>query len=314
MRSILFLLLCSFAFGCSSKRESIAWPAKTFYRYYVVNGYKMFYREAGDPGQPTILLLHGFPSSSHAYRELIPMLSGKYHVLAPDNLGSGFSDRPDPAQTRYTFDLLAQQIDGLMDALKVESYYIYMHDFGAPVGYRLALKNPEKLKGLIIQNANAYMEGLSDQRREFFMTAGDEGSAFPIEKLYDHVSREFIINNQYLRDVKQNEIDRMSPDTWTHDSVFLQSKKDQRIQVELFRDYRSNLLLYPAWQEFLRSRQPPTLIVWGKHDPVFMAPGATAYLRDLPDAELHLIDAGHFALEESPYQIARLILEFLENT
>ena len=184
---------------------------------------------------------------------------------------------------------------------------------GAPVGYRIALNNPQKVKGLIIQNANAYLEGLSAQKKNFFMTAGDADSKFPVKRLFGYVSRKAIIHKQYLRDVAKDRSFTMSPDTWTHDLAFLKSRKDQKIQIQLFQDYRSNLKAYPKWQKYLRDHQPPTLIVWGKKDPVFMYPGAQAYLKDLPDAELHLLDAGHFALEEKPVEIAKLIMNFFKK-
>lgn len=306
-RIVLFIILL-LSTSCSTGSE---WPSKTKYRYANINGDNIFYREAGSPERPTILLLHGFPSSSHAYRELIPLLSGQYHLIAPDNLGSGYSDHPDPKTTKYTFDLLSEKIIGLLEHKKISSFYIYMQDFGAPVGYRVALKHPEKIQGLIIQNANAYLDGLSPQKIEFFLTAGDGDSKFPKTKLYGHVSKDAIINKQYLRDISKDEKDIMSPDSWTHDLSFLNNRKDKEIQIELFKDYRTNLNSYPHWQEYLRKQQPPVLIVWGKKDPVFMASGAKAYLRDVPNAELHLLEAGHFALEEKPIEIAKLIVRFL---
>ncbi len=315
MTKALLLTIFFLAVGCStpSSEKFISWPSKTHYRTVKVDGYNMFYREAGDRKKTTILLLHGYPSSSHTYRELISLLSGKYHVIAPDNLGSGYSDRPDPAKTQVTFDLLAKQIEGLLKQLSIDSYYIYMQDFGAPVGFRLMLSQPNHLRGLIVQNANAYMEGLSEQKKNFFLTAGDSGSKFPVSKLQGYVSQAAIKYKQYLRDVPDDKRYIMSPDTWTHDLAFLKTKRDKDIQISLFKDYRSNLAAYPEWQNFLKEKQPPTLIVWGKHDPVFMWPGAKAYLRDLPNAELHLLGAGHFALEEKPVEIAKLMMEFLEK-
>lgn len=292
-------------------QESV-WPAKTYYRYQEVAGKSIFYREAGDPAKPTLLLLHGFPSSSHTYRELIPLLSGKYHVVAPDYLGSGYSDHPDPDQQAYTFDLLAEYMSGLISKLGIKQYVLYMQDFGAPVGYRLMMQEPEKLKGLIIQNANAYLEGLTENRQAFFRNAHRDRSPEQVAALYDFVGRAAIINKQYLRDVKGKEA-AMSPDSWTHDLAFLQTEKDRTIQVQLLQDYYNNLLAYPKWQAFLRKQQPPTLIVWGKNDPAFIADGAKAYLKDIPNAEVHLIDAGHFAVEERPVEIGKYILNFMER-
>lgn len=289
-----------------------AWPAKTHYRYREVLGKRIFYREAGDSSRPTLLLLHGFPSSSHTYRELIPLLSGKYRVVAPDYLGSGYSDKPDPDEYLYSFDRLAEHVSGLVEALGVREYVLYMQDFGAPVGYRVMMREPRKLKGLIVQNANAYLEGLTAPRREFFKNAHHDRSPEMTRKLFDFVGREAVIHKQYLRDVKGRE-SVMNPDSWTHDLVFLQTDKDKKIQVQLFQDYYTNLLAYPRWQAFLRARKPPTLIVWGKNDPAFIAEGAKAYLKDLPEAELHLLDAGHFAVEENPVEIAQRVHAFMER-
>jgi pimeloyl-ACP methyl ester carboxylesterase len=289
------------------------WPTKTYYRSVDVRGHRMFYREAGDPGRPTLLLLHGYPSSSHTYRELIPLLSGRYHVVAPDNLGSGLSDHPSPAEVTYTFDLLAEQITGLVEALRLRSYVLYMQDFGAPVGYRVALAHPERLQALVVQNANAYLEGLSDVRRAFFRRAHDDRSPAGVAMLAEFVSAGSIRDRQYLRDVPGVKRERMSPDAWTYDLAFLATPEERQIQIQLFQDYQSNIDAYPAWQAFLHARQPPTLIVWGEHDPAFISPGAQAYLRDVPGAELHLIDAGHFAVEEQPVLVAQYIVRFLQR-
>ena len=304
-------LSLSLAIGGAQAQESV-WPAKTYYHYQEVAGKNIFYREAGDPSKPTILLLHGFPSSSHTYRELIPLLSGKYHVIAPDYLGSGYSDHPDPDQQTYSFHLLAEYLSGLTAKLGIKQYVLYMQDFGAPVGYRLMMLEPEKLKGLIVQNANAYLEGLTEVRRVFFQNANRDRSPEKVAELHAFVGREAIINKQYLRDVKGKET-AMSPDSWTFDLAFLQTEKDRKIQVQLLQDYYNNLLAYPEWQAFLRKQQPPTLIVWGKNDPAFIADGAKAYLRDIPKAELHLIDAGHFAVEEKAVEIGKYVLNFMEK-
>lgn len=290
-----------------------AWPAKTFYRYTNVHGHRIFYREAGDPSRPHVLLLHGFPSSSHTYRELIPLLSGRFHVIAPDYLGSGFSDRPGPDEISYTFDLLAKHVTGLMEVLGINRYVIYMQDFGAPVGFRVATAHPERVRGLVIQNANAYLDGLTPARQEFFRKANSDRSPEKIAALLDFVGREAVINRQYLRDVPGEKRALMSPDTWTHDLAGLATEKERMIQVRLLQDYASNLDAYPVWQEFLRQQHPATLIVWGRNDPAFIAAGARAYLRDVPDAELHLLDAGHFALEERPAEIAQLMVRFIER-
>lgn len=288
-----------------------AWPAKTYYRTATVMGRQIFYREAGAPDRPTILLLHGFPSSSHTYRELIPLLSGRYHVVAPDYLGSGFSDHPSPREVTYTFDLLASFVTGFTEALKLDHYVLYVQDFGGPVGFRVAMAHPERLRGLIVQNANAYLEGLTPVRQAFFRHARDERTPDKLEELATFVSDDAIRQRQYLRDVPGERSARMCPDAWTHDSARLASPEDRAIQVRLFQDYQNNIDAYPKWQAFLREHRPPTLIVWGKLDPAFIAAGANAYLRDLPNAELHLLDAGHFAVEEQPVPIAQYIVKFM---
>lgn len=307
---IVAFMACVFMTGVAvAEMPAAAWPAKTYYRSKTVNGHRMFYREAGDLSAPAILLLHGYPSSSHTYRELIPLLSGRFHVIAPDNLGSGYSDHPDMA---YTFDVLAAQIAGLVKELGLKDYTLYMQDFGAPVGYRLLAMAPEGIKALVIQNANAYMAGLTEQRRAFFKNAHEDKSSEGLAKLYDFTGTEAITHKQYLRDVKGRE-EAMSPDSWTHDLSFLQTEKNRKIQVQLFQDYYNNLLAYPKWQAMLREKQLPALIVWGKNDPAFIAAGAEAYLRDLPKAELHLLDAGHFAAEEQPVPIAIYITDFMNR-
>jgi pimeloyl-ACP methyl ester carboxylesterase len=287
------------------------WPDKTMYRTVEVRGHRIFYREAGSPDRPTLLLLHGFPSSSHAYRELIPLLSGRYHVIAPDDLGSGFSDHP--PDVPCTFDRLAEHVTGLVEALGLTSYVLYMQDFGAPVGFRVALAYPERVRALIVQNANAYLEGIGADRLAFFHRAHDDRSPDGLAALARAVSDETIRDRQYLRDVPGERAARMSPDAWTHDIARLVTPADREIQVQLFQDYASNLDAYPRWQEWLRRRRPPTLIVWGERDPVFTAAGARAYLRDVPDAELHLLDAGHFAVEEKAVEIAQLVTAFMER-
>lgn len=288
-------------------------PPKTYYRTTAVLGHRIFYREAGDAAKSTIVLLHGFPASSHSYRELIPMLSRDYHVIAPDYLGSGFSDRPDPDIDPYTFDRLADHVEGLLKELKIDTYTLYMQDFGSPVGFRLMERNPNAIDAIIVQNANAYLEGLTPERREFFRKAHADKSPEEVASLFERMGPDGIVNKQYLRDVPPAHRDIMSPDSWTHDLAFLRTEKDKKIQVQLYQDYQNNIDRYPVWQALMRQRQFPALIVWGKNDPAFIAPGAEAYLRDLPKAELHLIDAGHFAVEERPREVAAFILAFMRK-
>jgi pimeloyl-ACP methyl ester carboxylesterase len=288
-------------------------PPPIAYKHKEVEGRRIFYRESGDPRKPTLVLLHGYPSSSHTYRNLIPMLATRYHVIAPDNLGSGYSDHPSPDSVRYTFDLLAGYASGLLKGLGIAEYVLYMQDFGAPVGFRMMAEDPGRIRALIVQNANAYLDGLTPQRQDFFRTAQTDTSRAQYEFLYGLTGRDAVIGKQYLFDLDTADFVTQSPDAWTHDLVFLESEKDRRIQVQLFQDYYTNLIRYPDWQRMLRETRPKTLIAWGAKDRKFIAEGAKAYLRDLPDAELHLLDAGHFAAEEKTSDIAALILEFLDR-
>ena len=296
-----------------TKTKEYFLPPITTYNYKTIDSVKLFYREAGNPANPTIVLLHGYPSSSHSYRNLIPMLSSYYHVIAPDNLGSGYSAHLDPNTTNYTFDLLADYTSKLLEELKVKNYIMYMQDFGAPVGYRMMMKNPNRINALIVQNANAYLDGLTPKRQAFFRTAQTDTSKEKIAFLYSITGKEVIINKQYLFDLDSTNINIQSPDAWTHDLAFLSSEKDRKIQVALFQDYNTNLIRYPKWQKMLKENQPKTLIVWGKKDLKFNANGAKAYLQDLPNAEFHLLDAGHFAAEEKTREIAKLMLTFLDK-
>ncbi|WP_165732419.1 alpha/beta fold hydrolase [Polaribacter sp. 20A6] len=314
----LVLIIIASLFGCKNTTEKnekqFFLPPATTYNYAEIDSVKLFYREAGDKSNPTIVLLHGYPSSSHSYRNLIPMLATHYHVIAPDNLGSGYSTHLDPATTTYTFDLLAAYTEKLIDTLQIKNYVMYMQDFGAPIGYRLMMKNPKRIEALIIQNANAYLEGLTPKRQDFFRTAQTDTSQEKHDFLYSLTSENAIINKQYLFDLDSTNINIQSPDAWTHDLAFLRSKKDREIQVQLFKDYNTNLIRYPKWQKMLKENQPKTLINWGKKDLKFNANGARAYLKDLPNAELHLLDAGHFAAEEKTREVAKLILEFLSKS
>jgi pimeloyl-ACP methyl ester carboxylesterase len=298
---------------CNAQTGEYDFLPQTTYHYQLVKGIKMFYREAGDKSKQTIVLLHGYPSSSHTYRNLIPMLATKYHVIAPDNIGSGYSGKLNPDNTKYTFDILANYTNALLDNLEISEYIMYMQDFGAPVGFRMYAKNPKRISGLIIQNGNAYLDGLTPDRQQFFKSAHLDTSKSKIDFLYSLTSKEAIIKKQYLFDIDSTMYHIQSPDAWTHDLYFLQSDSEKKIQVQLFQDYYNNLLSYPDWQRLLRDNQPKTLIVWGKKDKKFTADGARAYLKDLPDAELHLLDAGHFAAEEKTREIAILILNFLKK-
>ena len=312
MAVLITLSLSVLVFTSNVYAQGAVWPEPTFHRNVTVNGHNIFYREAGNPSKPTILFLHGYPSSSHMYRHLIPLLSGSYHIVAPDNLGSGYSDKPDPHRQPYTFDLLADVMENFVKELGLDKYTIYMQDFGAPVGFRLMMSQPQRLTGLITQNGNAYLEGLTPPRQAFFKQAHEDTSPEMFQKLYNFTGLQGIRDKQYLRDVKGRE-EIMSPDSWTHDLHFLETNEQRLIQVQLLQDYYNNLLAYPQWQAFLRKKKPSTLLVWGKNDPAFIAEGAKAFLKDLPDAELHLLDAGHFAMEEKPVEIAKHIMRFMSK-
>jgi len=281
---------------------------RVFYRTAKVDGLNLFYREAGREDAPTIVLLHGFPSSSHMYRDLIPVLATEYHVIAPDYPGFGYSDAPGPDQFDYTFDHLAKIVDQFLDQKGIEKYSIYIQDYGSPVGFRLATAHPERVQAIISQNGNAYEEGLSAFWGEYLQPYWKTRNAETEAKMRGLLSLE-ATKMQYLTGVRDPE--HLSPDAWQHDQSLLDRAGNQQIQLDLFYDYRNNLPLYPAWHEYLRTKCPPLLLVWGKNDQIFIEPGARAFLRDQPDAELHLLNTGHFALEEDAETIGELMLDFL---
>ena len=274
---------------------------KVTYHTITVDGLDIFYREAGNPKQPTVLLLHGFPTSSHMFRELIPALAGKYHVVAPDYPGYGHSSAPDAAEFNYTFDHLARVVESALVQIGCTNFTVYVQDYGAPVGFRIAVKHPDWVRGLIIQNGNAYEEGFGpgfDALKAFWKNRSDETEK-PIRGVLTLDGTKF----QYLHGTRAPAA--TSPDDWTLAQQLLDRPGNDRLQLDLFYDYRNNPPRYPEWQAYFRKYQPPTLIVWGKNDPFFPEPGARAYLRDLPRAALHLLDTGHFALEEDGPEIVR---------
>ncbi|WP_370638224.1 alpha/beta fold hydrolase [Ancylobacter sp. Lp-2] len=284
-------------------------PIAVHYRSATIDGVKIFYREAGPADGPVVLLLHGFPTSSHMFRNLIPTLADRYRVIAPDYPGYGQSDAPDHATFSYTFAHYADMMDALLGQIGVARYAMYVMDYGAPVGYRLALKHPERVTGLIIQNGNAYEEGLLafwDPIREYWA----DGSRQHREALSWLVTLE-ATRFQYTDGVR--DLSRISPDNWVHDQALLDRPGNSDIQLDLLYDYRTNVPLYPQFQEFFRAHQPPALIVWGKNDTIFPAEGAHPYLRDLPATEFHLLDTGHFALEDKLDEMAPLIRDFLDR-
>jgi pimeloyl-ACP methyl ester carboxylesterase len=320
VRSVFFALLVSAAsfawshdaFAAESTRTApnAAPPSTvTHYRTNAVDGVKIFYREAGPKDGPVLLLLHGFPTSSHMFRNLIPALADRYHVIAPDYPGYGQSESPDHTKFNYTFDRYGELVDGLLDQLGVDRYAMYVMDYGAPVGWRLALKHPERITGLIVQNGNAYDEGLKEFWNPIKAYWSDHSEAHR-KALYVLVARETTVF-QYTDGV--SDISRVAPDNWVQDQVLLDRTGNAEIQMDLFYDYRTNVPLYPAVQAYFRKYQPPTLIVWGKNDKIFPADGAYPYKRDLPSVEFHLIDTGHFVLEDKADEVVPLIRDFLKR-
>ena len=286
-----------------SSRRSIS------YHTVDVDGLKIFYREAGVPGAPTVLMLHGFPSSSRMWEPLLPLLADRYHLIAPDYPGFGNSDAPSPSSFTYTFDNLAKVVDQLTVKLGLTSYVLFMQDYGGPIGFRLAVVHPERVRAIIIQNATSHEQGLSplwSARRKYW--------ADPLHEL-----EALKANFTSLEATRQRHIgtsphpERYDPDTWGDEYAFLSRPGQADIQTTLFLDYRTNVACYPLWQKWLREVQPPTLVVWGKYDPSFTVAGATAYGNDVPKAEIHLLEAGHFALDEATDDIAVLVRSFLER-
>ena len=271
---------------------------------------QVFYREAGAKDAPILLLLHGFPSSSHMFRDLMPVLADTYRVIAPDLPGFGFSDAPDRGVFDYTFENLTNVIDRFTETLGLEQYAVYVFDYGAPVGLRLALRHPERVTAIISQNGNAYEEGLSDgwdPIRRYWQAPTEENR----EALRAFLTPE-TTQWQYTHGIADSQ--QVAPEAYTLDSALLARPGNDEIQLDLLLDYASNVELYPAFQTYFRSHRPPLLAVWGKNDPFFLPPGAKAFRRDLPDAEIQFFDTGHFALETHHAEIAAVIRDFLERS
>ncbi len=281
---------------------------RTLYRNKNVDGLNIFYREAGSADRPTIVLLHGYPSSSHMFRELIPRLAEKYHVIAADMPGFGYSDAPSKDEFVYSFEHLAEVMDKFLDAIGVAKYSIYVQDYGSPVGFRLFAKHPERIQAIVSQNGNAYEEGLGDFWGAYLVPFWKDRNAETEAKVRELVTLE-ATKFQYFTGVSNAE--HISPDGYQFDQRLLDRPGIADIQVELFYDYRKNVELYPEWHVALKKAQPPLLAVWGKGDVIFIPAGAEAFRRDLPDAEIHFVDSGHFALEEESEAIAGYILDFL---
>lgn len=283
----------------------------TVYKYADVDGVKIFYREAGPASAPTILLLHGLPTSSRMFDTLIPLLADRYHLVAPDYPGFGHSDAPAPDTFNYTFENLANVIDNFTQALGLSKYALYVNDYGGPIGFRLALAHPERVSAIVVQNAVAHNDGLDEKR-----WAGPR--AFWADRAkYEDVFKQRLTA---LQGAKARHIgssphpERYSPDLWDDEFAYLSRPGIAQIQVDLFYDYQTNVAAYPAWQDYLRKNKPPMLVFWGKYDPSFALPEAEAYRRDIPNAEIHILEAGHFALDEDVNEIAADMRRFLAKT
>lgn len=301
-----YVLAASFFAGAANGAPLPSTNATTTYHRVQVDGVGIFYREAGPEDAPTIVLLHGFPSSSREFNTLIPLLATKYHLIAPDYPGFGLSDAPAPTAYAYTFDHLAQTMSKFLAQLKITHYTLYLHDYGAPIGFRIVLAHPDSVQALIIQNGNIYRAGLGKKWtriEEYWADPKANPEVLDAFLSYQATRQRHIAGTSHP--------DRYDPDTWNSEYADLSRPGQREIQGNLLYDYRTNVASYPKWQHWLGAHQPPTLVVWGANDPSFIAAGAEAFRRDLPNAEIHLLDAGHFALDEQTDEIAHLILQFM---
>jgi pimeloyl-ACP methyl ester carboxylesterase len=328
--SLLMIVVLAIAAVDSTARADNA-PGVT-YKTVTIDSVDIFYREAGDPSRPTLLLLHGFPTSSHMFRDLITELADEFHLVAPDYPGFGFSSMPAVDEFDYSFDNVARIMEQFVDVVGLDHYSLYLMDYGAPIGFRLATSQPERIDTLIVQNGNAYIEGIDNNFwepiREYWKDRGavnkglDNAWWINVKNAYeqpDMVNEDalrFLLTLgatkwQYTNGVPN--VDAVSPDTWDHVQPLLDRDGNQEIQLQMFYSYGTNPPLYPAWQEYLRNQQPPTLIVWGEHDEIFPPAGAEPYKLDLENLEYHLLDTGHFALETHGQEIADLMRDFLKR-
>lgn len=280
------------------------------YKSTEVDGVNIAYRETGNPSNPKLVLLHGFPASSHQYRDLIRVLADRFHVIAPDYPGFGNSDRPDPAKFSYTFDKISETIEDFLKLKGFDHYGLFVQDYGGPVGFRIVGRHPEALDWLIIQNTNAYEIGFTaawDGLRGALWKNRMPETEKPLTAFFGHDA----IKGIYIHGARRPEL--ISPDNWESDFGFMQRPNAERINLDLFYDYRTNVALYPKWQAFLRDRQPRTIIFWGQDDVFFTPEGGEAYLKDLPKAEMHRLSAGHFAVEDNLDYISSHIHRFYEE-
>ncbi|AET59816.1 alpha/beta fold hydrolase [Paenibacillus terrae] len=280
------------------------------HKYTLVNGLNIFYREAGSRDNPTILLLHGFPSSSHMYRNLIVRLADRYHVIAPDYPGFGNSDQPSMTDFNYTFNGITDLINTFVVQLNLVKYSIYVHDYGAPVGYRLAVMHPERIQAIISQNGNAYEVGLEAAWAPIQAFWKNPDDVTIRQGVIDLLSIE-VTKHQYVSGTRDPEA--ISPDNWKNDQIHLDREGNHEIQLALYYDYQNNLKQYPTWHEYFRKHQPPVLVAWGRNDIFFGVKGALAYTNDIQDVEVHLLNTGHFPLEEDLEVSVNLILNFLDT-
>ncbi len=297
--------------AASAAAAAPARPITIHYRTVPIDGVDVFYREAGPKDAPVVLLLHGFPSSSHMYRNLIPQLADRYRVIAPDYPGFGQSAMPARDRFTYSFDRLAEVIDKFTQAVGAGRYAMYLQDYGAPVGLRIAAAHPDRVSALVIQNGNAYQQGIDnpfwDGLKAYWNERTEERAGQVRKILEPDVTKWFYTDGA-------GDPEAISPDAWTSDQAGLERAGNKEVQLDLLYDYRNNLPRYAEWQAYFRKHQPPTLIVWGRNDKGFPPVAAQSYLRDLPKAELHMFDTGHFALEEHGHGIARLMRAFLART
>ena len=329
MSSLTFMILVVAVLSSVARADNASGVS---YRTVAIEDINIFYREAGNPDNPTLLLLHGFPTSSHMFRDLIPALADDFHLVAPDYPGYGFSSMPSVDEFNYSFDNVARIIEKFTDAIGLDRYSLYLMDYGAPVGFRIATSRPDRIESLIIQNGNAYVEGIDNNFWEPIQAywkdrdAINQGldndwwknvkAAYKDPNMSNDDALRFLTTLgatkwQYTNGVSN--VEAVSPDTWNHVQPLLDRDGNQDIQLQMFYSYGTNPPLYPAWQKYLREYQPPTLIVWGKNDEIFPAAGAEPYKRDLEDLEYHLIDTGHFALETHGHEIADLMRDFLNR-
>lgn len=281
----------------------------TRFRTLSIDDVKIFYREAGDWRRPTVVLLHGLPSSSHMFRDLIGRLAHRFHVLAPDYPGFGNSDSPDPDKFEYTFDHLSNMMERFLETLGVERLRLFMHGAGVPIGLRICTRHPGWIDALIVQNGNAYEDGFADAMKPLF-ELWKERTPETEAAVQRFTTREGVVW-QYVDGVRDRE--RINPDSWNMDWISLSRPMNGRIQMELLYDYRKNLEQFPRWHIYFREHQPPMLVLWGRNDPIYTVQGAMAYQRDLRDVEFHLLDSGHFALEDCGFEIGEHVVSFLER-